>query len=353
MGSREEKLHPIEVDEPLINPEAQSEQERNRKTTFPILYPQLWQMYKEHQTTFWLPNEVNITDRDINDYKSLSDNEKYFVKHILGWFAASDVAVLENLSVHMMNKVANMEAKHYYTIQMAIEGIHSEVYSLFIEELMPTQEEKDRVINAVHNFPAVKKKIDWAEKWINDNNVSFHMRVLIWSLLEGVGFVSSFAAIFWLKERDLLETLSAINRLIQRDESHHATFAIELYNHFRNRLDEETVHAITEEMVEVERQFVRNSLPVSLIGMNEEFMVEYIQFVADTHLKRLGYSPIYGSEQPFDFIEKHQLMNTSASFFEQRVFEYSIGASGYMSKKDGEKEEEKSTTVNNPEEVDF
>ena len=303
----------------------------SRFTVFPIKYQNLWKFYKQHISTFWTVEEIKLTD-DITDWNTkLNDNEKYFIKNVLAFFAASDGIVNENLVVNFYNEVEIPEARQFYAVQMMLEAVHSEQYSLLIDTYILNTEEKDILFKAIDTIPAVKRKADWAIKWMQKDktNTSFVQRLLAFVCVEGIFFSGSFCAIYWLKSRGLMPGLSTANSFISRDENLHADFAIELYKMLENRLDETIVHDIFKEAVDIEKQFITESLPVSLIGMNCKLMSEYIEMVADRWLVLLGYNKIYNTSNPFPFMEMISL-NEKVNFFENVVTNYqraNVGAS--------------------------
>lgn len=343
-----------------------------RYTVFPIRYHNLWKFYKQHLGTFWTAEEVKLTD-DLVDWKNkLNDNERWFIKNILAFFASSDGIVNENLIVNFYNEVQIPEARQFYSVQMMIEAIHSETYSLLIDTYISNTEEKAGLFNAVETIPAVKRKADWAIKWIEQGSTlqqmipekymssfeflhnsneyadepladdhiealnylvrerpSFAQRLLAFICVEGIFFSGSFCAIYWLKSRGLMPGLGTANSLISRDENLHAEFGIEMYKMLENRLDEKIAHDIFKEAVEIEKEFITESLPVSLIGMNCNLMSQYIEMIADRWLVLLGYSKIYNTQNPFPFMEMISL-NEKVNFFENTVTNYqraNVGAS--------------------------
>jgi len=337
----------------------------DRYTVFPIKYPNLWKFYKQHLSTFWTAEEIKLSDDLVDWNEKLNDNERYFVKNILAFFAASDGIVNENLVVNFYNEVQIPEARQFYSVQMMLEAIHAETYSLLIDTYISNTEEKNKLFNAVETIPAVKKKADWAIKWIEEGSTlqqmipekhmewlkflqesdqyqdrqlndkiidalqfitnerpSFAQRLIAFICVEGIFFSGSFCAIYWLKSRGLMPGLSTANSFIAKDENVHAEFAIELYNMLEDdRLDELVVHNIFREAVEIEKEFITESLPVSLIGMNCNLMSQYIEMVADRWLVLLGYSKIYNTQNPFPFMEMISL-NEKVNFFENTVTSY-------------------------------
>jgi len=328
----------------------------NKYTLFPIQHQTLWNFYKKHQATFWTVEEIRLND-DLNDWENkLNDNERYFIKNVLAFFAASDGIVNENLVVNFYEEIEDAEARAFYTMQMLIETIHSEQYSILIDTYIKDQVEKDHLFNAIDTIPVIKKKTEWALKWISsgkDEKISdtltrkisnffdinetelldfsehlkpetnsFGKRLLAFVCVEGIFFSGSFCAIYWLKNRGLMPGLATANQFISRDENLHAEFAIELYKIYCERLDEETVHEIFKEAVDIEKEFITESLPVSLLGMNCTLMSQYIEYICDRWLVLLGYSKIFNSSNPFEFMELISL-GTKENFFDVDVSEYS------------------------------
>ena len=301
-------------DEPLLT------EENKRFVIFPIEHNDIWEMYKTQEMAFWTAEEIDLA-QDLTDWEEkLNDDEKHYIKNVLAFFAASDGIVNENLAENFLSEVQYPEAKFFYGNQIMIENIHSETYSLLIDTYIKSTKEKDRLFNALETVPSVKKKGDWALKWVESD--SFVERLIAFAAVEGIFFSGSFCSIFWLKKRGLMPGLSFSNELISRDEGLHCLFACLLYkNHINNKLTEERVKGIICEAVEIEKEFVTESLPVSLVGMNAKLMSQYIEYVADYWLMELGYSKVYGSECPFDFMEMLSLKNKT-NFFEKKVSDY-------------------------------
>jgi ribonucleoside-diphosphate reductase subunit M2 len=301
-----------------------------RFVMFPIQYPQVWEMYKKHEASFWTAEEIDLS-QDNKDWDNLTGNEQHFIKHILAFFAASDGIVLENIASQFTTEVQIPEARAFYGFQLAMENIHSETYSLLIEQYIRDPAEKEMVFDAIHTMPAVSEKAQWAMQWMNKEN-SFAERVVAFAAVEGVLFSGSFCAIYWLKKRGLMPGLTFSNELISRDEGLHAEFACLLYGLLQNRLPEDVVHNIIRGAVAVERRFICEALSCDLIGMNSEMMTRYIEFVADRLLVALGHTKLFGSSNPFDWMELISLQGKT-NFFEKRVGEYQkagvmAGASG-------------------------
>ena len=298
----------------------------HRYVYFPIEYPDIHHMYKKAVASFWTAEEVKL-DKDMKDWIKLTDDEKHFIKHILAFFAASDGIVLENLGMRFMSEVQLPEARAFYGFQIAVENIHSEMYSLLIDTYIKDSEEKAYLFNAIDNIPSIKKKAQWAIKWINDDVSNFPTRLVAFACVEGIFFSGSFCAIFWLKKRGLMPGLTVSNEFISRDEGLHTDFAVLLYGMVVNKLDEETIHSIISEAVSIEKEFIIESIPCAMIGMNSTLMSEYIEFVADRLLSQLGYSKIYNTQNPFDFMELISIENKT-NFFEERVTSYSKAGIG-------------------------
>jgi ribonucleoside-diphosphate reductase beta chain len=290
----------------------------NRFVLLPIQYDNVWKMYKQAQASFWTAEEIDLS-ADIKDWENLNDGERHFISHVLAFFAASDGIVNENLAVNFMQEVQIPEARCFYGFQIMMENIHSETYSLLIDTYIKDNKEKDHLFNALETVPCVKKKGEWALKWINSEN--FTERLIAFAAVEGIFFSGSFCSIFWLKKRGLMPGLTFSNELISRDEGLHCDFACLLYSMLENKLPESRLHAIIKDAVSIEQEFVTDALPVSLIGMNAALMNQYIEFVADRLLVALGASKIYNSTNPFDFMEMISLQGKT-NFFEKRVGEY-------------------------------
>jgi ribonucleoside-diphosphate reductase beta chain len=291
---------------------------KERFVLFPIKYHKIWEMYKKSEQSFWTAEEIDLS-ADQKDWDRMKEDERYFIKHVLAFFAASDGIVNENLAVNFMNEVQLPEARCFYGFQIMIENIHSEMYSLLIDTYIKDNTEKNRLFNAIETVPCVKRKAEWALRWID--NGSFAERLIAFAAVEGIFFSGSFCSIFWLKKRGLMPGLSTSNEFISRDEGMHCDFACLLYSMLEEKLTEEQVHAVIRDAVTIEHEFVCDALPVSLIGMNSKLMCQYIEFVADRLLASLGYNKIFNSQNPFDFMEMISLQGKT-NFFEKRVSEY-------------------------------
>eukprot|EP00227_Mantoniella_beaufortii_P013107 CAMPEP_0197591218 /NCGR_PEP_ID=MMETSP1326-20131121/12948_1 /TAXON_ID=1155430 /ORGANISM="Genus nov. species nov., Strain RCC2288" /LENGTH=340 /DNA_ID=CAMNT_0043156607 /DNA_START=126 /DNA_END=1148 /DNA_ORIENTATION=- len=301
------------------NPEPLLDENPNRFTMFPIQYNDIWEMYKKAEASFWTAEEVDLSD-DMKHWEKLTDDEKHFISHILAFFASSDGIVLENLGVRFMKEVQVPEARAFYGFQIAIENIHSEMYSLLIDAYIKDTKQKQFLFQAMQNIPCVAKKADWALKWI-DSPVSFAERLIAFACIEGIFFSGSFCSIYWLKKRGLMPGLTFSNELISRDEGLHRDFACLLYSYLQNKPEQSVVRQIVTEAVEIEKEFVCDSLPVGLVGMNSDLMKEYIEFVADHLLVSLGMPKEYNTVNPFDWMELISLQGKT-NFFEKRVGEY-------------------------------
>lgn len=302
------------------------EESNGRFVIFPIEYYDIWTMYKNAVASFWTVEEVDLS-ADMADWEKLTENEKHFVKYVLAFFAASDGIVNENLVERFASEVQISEARCFYGFQIMIENIHAEMYSLLIDTYIKEKEEKNFLFQAMDNIPVIKKKADWAIKWISDQNASFADRLIAFACVEGIFFSGSFASIFWLKKRGLMPGLTFSNELISKDEGLHCDFACLLHSHLINKC--KNIEAIVTEAVNIEKEFLTDALPVSLIGINATTMAQYIEFVADRLLVALGKEKIYNVQNPFDFME-HISLRGKANFFEKRVSEYqkaNVGAS--------------------------
>ena len=292
----------------------------NRFVLFPIKHNDIWDIYKKAEASFWTAEELDL-HQDITDWENkLSDDERYFVKHILAFFAASDGIVNENLAENFVNEVQYTEAKFFYGFQIMMENIHSETYSLLIDTYVKDPSERNKLFNAIETFDAIKKKADWALKWID--SPSFAERLIAFAAVEGIFFSGAFCSIFWMKKRGLLPGLTFSNELISRDEGMHCDFAVHLHNeHLVNKVPQERIIQIITEALDIEREFITESLPVDLIGMNSRLMEQYLEFVTDRLLTELNCPKSYNSENPFDFMDMISLEGKT-NFFEKRVSDY-------------------------------
>ena len=291
---------------------------KERFVILPINYPRIWEMYKKHEASFWTAEEIDLSS-DQKDWQAMNEGERHFISHILAFFAASDGIVNENLAVNFMSEVQLPEARCFYGFQIMMENIHSETYALLIDSYIRDPKEKDRLFHAIDTVPAVKKKAEWALRWIQ--NGSFAERLVAFAAVEGIFFSGSFCSLFWLKKRGLMPGLTFSNELISRDEGLHCEFACLLYGMLNTRLSREEVFAIISDAVSIEKEFIIEALPVRLIGMNADLMKQYIDFVADRWLAELGYPKMFNSSNPFDFMEMISLQGKT-NFFEKRVGDY-------------------------------
>jgi ribonucleotide reductase beta subunit family protein with ferritin-like domain len=299
-----------------------------RFVLFPIKYHALWAHYKNMFKCFWTAEEVDFSN-DLKDWKSLTDNERHFIKNVLAFFAGSDGIVIENLGERFLKEIQCPEGRSCYGYQLMIENVHSETYSLMIDIYITDPQEKHRLLNAIHTVPCVGKKAKWALKWVKDNNSSFALRVVAFAVVEGIFFSGSFCAIFWLKQRGLMPGLTFSNELISRDEGQHTDLAVLILHELIKKPLQKDVHLLIKEAVDIEKEFITESLPCSLIGMNQASMKTYIEFVADRLLVQMGYDKLWNSKNPFDWMELISL-RPKANFFEQRVGQYvksSVGQS--------------------------
>ena len=309
-----------DLDENLVVEEPILKENPNRFVLFPIQHNDIWEMYKKQEASIWTAEELDLSPDLVDWENKLNDDERFFIKHVLAFFAASDGIVNENLAENFLSEVQYTEAKFFYGFQVMMENIHSETYSLLIDTYIKDTKEKNYLFNAIETFEPVKKKADWAMRWID--NGSYAERLISFAAVEGIFFSGSFCSIFWLKKRGLMPGLTFSNELISRDEGLHCDFACMLYNnHLVNKLPKEQVEKIIADAVEIEKEFVTESLPVRLIGMNADLMSQYIEFVADRLLTELGNDKIYNTSNPFDFMDMINLQGKT-NFFEKRVGEY-------------------------------
>src|SRR6188508_2620480 len=306
--------HDVDANEPLLK------ENKDRFVIFPIQHNDIWSFYKKHEASFWTAEEIDL-HADLVDWASkLNDDERYFIKHVLAFFAASDGIVNENLAENFLHEVQYTEARFFYGFQIAVENIHSETYSLLIDTYIKDPIEKDKLFHAIDTMDCVKKKADWALRWIDKG--TFAERLIAFAAVEGIFFSGSFCSIFWLKKRGLMPGLTFSNELISRDEGLHCDFACHLYTrHVVNKLPEQTVIDVIRDAVEIEKEFVTDAIPVNLIGMNAELMRQYIEFVADRLLNELIGKKVYNTTNPFDFMDMISLRGKT-NFFEKRVAEY-------------------------------
>ena len=297
----------------------------DRHVMFPIKDNEIWSMYKKQMDCFWRAEEIDLS-KDEKDWNTLTSNEQRFIKMVLAFFAASDGIVVENLGLRFMSEVQLAEAKAFYGFQIMMENVHSETYSLLIDTYIKNANEKNKLFKAVENFECIRQKSSWAQKWIRDQESSFAIRLLAFACVEGIFFSGSFCAIYWLKKRGLMPGFTFSNELISRDEGMHTDFAVLLYKKLKNKPKKEIVCDIIKEAVEIEKQFICESLSCRLIGMNADLMSQYIEFVADRLLSQLGYKKEFFSPNPFDFMEMISIEGKT-NFFEKRVSDYSLSSS--------------------------
>ena len=305
-----------QVNEPLLveNP--------NRFVMFPIQDQSIWSMYKKQVECFWRAEEVDLS-KDLVSWATLNQDEQYFIKMIIAFFAASDGIVVENLGMRFMSEVQLSEARAFYGFQIAMENIHSEMYSLLIDTYIKDNNEKQKLFEALDNFPCIRKKADWAMKWINDKRSSFATRLLAFACVEGIFFSGAFCSIYWLKKRGKMPGLTFSNELISRDEALHTEFAILLYKKLTKKLPKKKVVEIIKEAVQIEQEFICDALPCRLVSMNSKLMSQYIEFVADRLIVQIGHEKIYNVSNPFDFMEMISIEGKT-NFFEKRVGEYAL-----------------------------
>lgn len=305
----------------LDNDEVILQENKNRYVLFPIKYNSMYELYKKAESTFWTANEIDLV-KDNNDWEHiLNDNERHFIKNVIGFFAGSDGIIMENLAMRFLREIQIPEARAFYSYQIFNESIHSETYSLLIDTYIKDVEEKNKIFNSIENIPCVAKKAQWAYKWIENKDVSFATRLLSFAIVEGVFFSGSFCAIYWLKKRGLMPGLTFSNELISRDEGLHCEFACLLYSYIKNKVHQSIVYEIFQEAVSIEKEFITESIPCAMIGMNSTMMCQYIEFVANRLLLQLGYDKLWSAENPFDFMELISL-RPKTNFFELRVGEY-------------------------------
>ncbi len=302
--------------EPLLLPDD------NRFVMFPIKYDDIWKMYQKQVDCFWRPEEIDLS-KDLVDWEKLDCDERYFISMILAFFAASDGIVLENLASRFMREIQVSEARAFYGFQIAMENIHSHTYSLLIETYIKDKEEKHKYFNAIQCYPCIKKKADWAQKWIHDSSSNFATRLVAFACVEGIFFSGAFCSIFWLKKRGLMPGLTFSNELISRDEALHCEFAVLLYDKLQIKMSENQFHQLVKEAVEIESEFICEALPCRLIGMNSQMMTQYIQFVADRLCLQLGYNKMYNVSNPFSFMTLISL-ESKTNFFEKYNDSYAL-----------------------------
>ena len=292
----------------------------SRYVLFPIVHHDIFEMYKKAESTFWRADEIDLA-KDMSDWEQLSENEQNFIKNVIGFFAGSDGIVMENLAQRFLREIEIPEVRNFYSYQIYNEAVHSLTYSLLIDTYVRDKEEKHKILNSIQTIPCVSLKAKWAQQWIENDEVSFATRLVGFSIVEGIFFSGSFCAIYWLKKRGLMPGLTFSNELISKDEGLHCEFATLLYSKIQNRIPQEQIHHMIRGAVDIEKEFVCDSIPVRLLGMNADSMCQYIEFVADRLLAQLGYEKFYRAENPFDWMELISLRPKS-NFFEVRVGEY-------------------------------
>ena len=295
-----------------------------RFVMFPVQDNDIWKMYKKQMDCFWRAEEIDLS-KDLSHWEKLTPNEQHFIKMVLAFFAASDGIVLENLGMRFMSEVQLAEARAFYGFQIMMENVHSETYSLLIDTYIKDREEKNQLFKALDNFGCIRKKADWAMKWINDNRSSFATRLIAFACVEGIFFSGSFCSIYWLKKRGLMPGLTFSNELISRDEGMHTDFAVLLHSKLNHKINKKRLYEIVSEAVEIEKEFICEALPCRLIGMNSKLMSQYIEFVADRLIVQLGYPKLFNTANPFDFMEMISI-NGKTNFFEKRVGDYSLSS---------------------------
>lgn len=311
-----EKIKRVEHIEPILR------EDDSRYVMFPVKHDDVWKMYKKQVDCFWRVEEIDLS-KDLGDWDRLTTDEQHFISKVLAFFAASDGIVMENLGSRFMNEVQLAEMRAFYGFQIMMENIHSEMYSVLIETYIKSAEEKDQLFRAVQTHPSIAQKANWAKKWIGDNRSSFAARLVAFACVEGIFFSSSFAAIYWVKKRGLMPGLTLSNEFISRDEALHTEFAVLLYSKLEKPLAKKRIAEIVKEAAEIEKKFVEDVLPDRLMGMNAKLMSQYVEFVADRLCLQLGYDKIYGSQNPFDFMELISL-DSKANFFERTVSAYAL-----------------------------
>lgn len=312
--------NPTPVSVPFVEPLLRAD--NSRYVMFPIKDHDIWEMYKKQVDCFWTVGEVD-TSKDLSHWKTLTDEEKHFISLILAFFSSSDGIVMENLASRFMNDVQLAEARAFYGFQIAMENIHSHMYSVLIDTYIKDYEERDKLFHAIDNFSCIARKANWAKKWITDNRSSFASRLVAFAVVEGIFFSSAFASIYWIKKRGIMPGLTFSNELISRDEALHTEFAILLYSKLQRKLPKKRIYDIIQEAVEIEKEFIIEAIPCRMIGMNANLMIQYIEFVADRLCLQLGYDKIYNSKNPFEFMELIS-MESKVNFFERTNSEYAL-----------------------------
>jgi ribonucleoside-diphosphate reductase beta chain len=324
LASHVDDIEPLKEVDDFVEPILR--ENPNRFTLFPIMKPKLFQKYKDHVSVFWTPEEIDLA-KDMKDWVRLNEKEQHFIKNVLGFFAGSDGIIQENIAARFMSEIQIPEARQFYSVQLMMEAIHSETYSLLIDTYIEDKEEKLALFQATQTIPCVTLKAQWAQKWIESKTENFATRLIAFAVVEGIFFSGSFCAIYWLKERGLMPGLTTSNEFIARDEGLHTDFACALYEEIEKKVPRTKVHKIIREAVKIEKQFITESLPCHLVGMNDKLMAQYIEFVADRLSTQLGYGKIYSTVNPFDFMERISLEGKD-NFFEKRVTSYAKSGVG-------------------------
>jgi ribonucleoside-diphosphate reductase beta chain len=321
VGIEADAMAPLELSAQPLAEEPMLKENPHRHVIFPIEHADIWAKYKQHMSVFWIPEEIDLS-KDMRDWtEKLNDNERHFIKYILGFFAGSDGIVMENLAMRFTREIGIPEARFFYACQNLMESVHSETYSLLIDTYIDNKQEKLDILRAIQTIPCVQKKAEWALQWIDNKDASFATRLLAFAVIEGVFFSGAFCSIFWLKQRGLMPGLTVSNEFISRDEGLHTEFACLLYSKLANKLSKADATKIIREAVKIEKNFITKALPCELIGMNAKLMAQYIEFVADRLSVQLGYPKIYHAANPFQFMERISL-ESKDNFFEKRVTTY-------------------------------
>ena len=321
VGNEAEAAEPPMLELSAPKEEPMLKENPHRHVIFPIEHADIWAKYKQHMSVFWIPEEIDLSKDPEHWNNKLNDNERHFIKHILGFFAGSDGIVMENLATRFMRELQVPEARFFYACQNLMEAVHSETYSLLIDTYIDNKQEKLDILRAIQTIPCVQKKAEWATQWIENKEASLATRLLAFAVVEGIFFSGAFCSIFWLKQRGLMPGLTVSNEFISRDEGLHTEFACLMYSKLVNKLSKADATKIIREAVKIEKQFITKALPCELIGMNAKLMGQYIEFVADRLTVQLGYPKIYHSANPFPFMERISL-ESKDNFFEKRVTTY-------------------------------
>jgi ribonucleoside-diphosphate reductase beta chain len=324
LASHVDDIEPLKEVDDFIEPILR--ENPNRFTLFPIMKPKLFQKYKDHVSVFWTPEEIDLA-KDMKDWVRLNEKEQHFIKNVLGFFAGSDGIIQENIAARFMSEIQIPEARQFYSVQLMMEAIHNETYSLLIDTYIEDKAEKLALFHATQTIPCVTLKAQWAQKWIESKTENFATRLIAFAVVEGIFFSGSFCAIYWLKERGIMPGLTTSNEFIARDEGLHTDFACALYEEIEKKVPRTKVHKIIREAVKIEKQFITEALPCHLVGMNDKLMAQYIEFVADRLSTQLGYGKIYSTVNPFDFMERISL-TSKTNFFEGRVTNYAKSGVG-------------------------